>query len=195
MIYDEKIRQIRIEAGSKGGNPALKQLNKLDILDNQPEVNQKPTPSSSSSFSSSTSTTKKTKEKEVKEKEKPAPAESPSLILPKDIKPDVWKGFVEMRKKLKAPLTEKGSELILIELDKIGQDKNDVLSQSIRNSWRGVFELHTQGGFNGNRNERNNSRPGSRESSQKTTGSGHQGLFLQPGGEWPEDHREVAPCG
>jgi uncharacterized protein YdaU (DUF1376 family) len=150
--------------------------------------------SSSPSLSSSYSTTnQKIKEKEVKEKEKASADEPSSLILPKDIKPDIWKGFVEMRKKIKAPLTQKGSELILIELDKIGQDKNDVLNQSIRNSWRGVFGLHTQGGFNGNRNERNNNRTSATKSSQKTTGSEHQGVFLQDNGVWPEDHREVAP--
>ena len=47
MVADEKLRQIRKEAGSKGGNPAL--LNQKPTT----KVKQKPTPSSSSSSTSS----------------------------------------------------------------------------------------------------------------------------------------------
>ena len=57
MVHDDKIRQIRIDAGSKGGNPALKHPTRQDNLDKQTEVKQNPTPSSSSSTSTSTSTT------------------------------------------------------------------------------------------------------------------------------------------
>lgn len=53
MVHDEKIRQIRVEAGSKGGNPALKSQTRHDVLDKQILVKQNPTPSSSSSSSSS----------------------------------------------------------------------------------------------------------------------------------------------
>jgi hypothetical protein len=186
MVRDEKARQQTNDRVKRFRNTNEKRPC------NEKETSPSSSSSSFSSYSSTTNTEEKTKEKEVKEKEKASAEEPPPLILPKDIKPDIWKEFVKMRRKIKAPLTEKGSELIMIELDKIGQNKNDVLNQSIRNSWRGVFELHTQGGFNANRNERNNSRTGSRESSQKTTGSGHQGLFVQENREWPEDHREVA---
>lgn len=47
MVRDEKLREIRVEAGSKGGNPALVNQNPTT------GVNQNPTPSSSSSLSSS----------------------------------------------------------------------------------------------------------------------------------------------
>jgi len=78
----------------------------------------------------------KKKKKRIK-KEKTVTA---SVTLPSEIDIEIWKDFVEMRKK-KAPLTEKAKELILADLEKIGQDKNEVLKQSIKNSWRGVFEL------------------------------------------------------
>jgi hypothetical protein len=49
-----------------------------------------------------------------------------------------------MRKKIKAPLTDKARSLIVSELNKIGQDKNKVLEQSIEKAWRGVFPLREQ---------------------------------------------------
>jgi hypothetical protein len=52
MVKDEYIRKIRKEAGSKGGNPQLKNAENEGVLLNQNEE-QKPTPSSSSSTSSS----------------------------------------------------------------------------------------------------------------------------------------------
>jgi hypothetical protein len=55
MIRDENLRQIRAAGGSKGGNPALKDMGKVNLKVIQ-EVKQKPTPSSSSSSSSSKNT-------------------------------------------------------------------------------------------------------------------------------------------
>lgn len=54
MVKDQRIREIRMDAGSKGGNPNLLKQNDND-LDNQKDNqtgNQKPTPSTSSSTSS-----------------------------------------------------------------------------------------------------------------------------------------------
>ncbi len=55
MIRDENLRQIRAAGGSKGGNPALKDMGKVNLKVIQ-EDKQKPTPSSSSSSSSSSNT-------------------------------------------------------------------------------------------------------------------------------------------
>ena len=77
---------------------------------------------------------------------------SDSFILPEDIDPIIWNAFIEMRNKMKAPLTDKAKELIIAKLDKLilpGQSKDDILKQSIEHSWKGVFELKT-GGNNGN---------------------------------------------
>jgi len=77
---------------------------------------------------------------------------SDSFILPEDIDPVIWNAFIEMRNKMKAPLTDKAKELIIAKLDKLilpGQSKDDILKQSIEHSWKGVFELKT-GGNNGN---------------------------------------------
>lgn len=69
MVCDEKLRQIRKVAGSKGGNPVL--LNQKPTT----QVNQNPTPSSSSSSSSSASTDSA----KVRKKPKAAPATDPDF--------------------------------------------------------------------------------------------------------------------
>lgn len=59
--------------------------------------------------------------------------------------------YVEMRKQIKKPITEKGIELAMKHLQKLaelpfGGMDNDlaikILEQSIMNSWQGLFELH-----------------------------------------------------
>jgi hypothetical protein len=77
-------------------------------------------------------------------KKKPRKRIQLEFTLPEDIKPDIWAGFEEMRRGIKAPLTHKARLLILSELEKIGGDKNAILEQSISRSWRGVFPLRTQ---------------------------------------------------
>ncbi len=176
MVHDERIRQIRIEAGSKGGNPALKKPSKDGFLHNQTEVNQNPTPSSSSSSLSSSFSSK------TKEKRQGAP--SGAFDLPDDIDPDVWRAFEESRKKLKAPLTERAADLILNELQKIGQNKNAVLNQSVMNGWKGVFPLKRQGGFNGNEN---NAGTGSGTSTQDTRSGTEGGATGAEAGAYPVD--------
>lgn len=56
--------------------------------------------------------------------------------------------FVEMRKKIRKPITDKGIELLLKNLEKLsGGDESKkilIIEQSIMNSWQGVFELKTQ---------------------------------------------------
>jgi hypothetical protein len=60
------------------------------------------------------------------------------------IKNETWNAFIEMRKKMKAPPTEKAISLLINQLAKLkesGDDPNLVLEQSIMNNWRGVFPL------------------------------------------------------
>jgi hypothetical protein len=65
------------------------------------------------------------------------------------------KAFIEMRKKIKKPITDYALKLLISKLQKLSNDKdlqNRILEQSIMNNWQGVFELKT-----GVRNERNKS--------------------------------------
>lgn len=64
--------------------------------------------------------------------------------LPEWINQDSWNGFIDMRKKIKAPMTEKAMSLAISNLDKLrsaGNEPNAVLDQSTMNSWKGLFEL------------------------------------------------------
>ncbi|MFA5379847.1 MAG: replication protein [Dehalococcoidia bacterium] len=64
--------------------------------------------------------------------------------LPDWIDRELWQAFTDMRKKMKAPLTDMASKLIVKDLEKFraaGDDPNSVIEQSIKRGWRGVFRL------------------------------------------------------
>ncbi len=66
------------------------------------------------------------------------------FILPEWIPNEVWKDFEEMRRKKRAPLTDRARQNIvtkLVGLEKEGQRPEDVLNQSITNAWQDVFPL------------------------------------------------------
>ena len=64
--------------------------------------------------------------------------------LPIFINKDLFDSFVEMRNKIKKPLTDKAKELLLKDLTNLENLKagnaNIALENSIKNSWQGVFE-------------------------------------------------------
>lgn len=58
---------------------------------------------------------------------------------------EALKGFVEMRKEIKKPITTKGLKIALGKLDKWALDdltKIDIVNQSIERSWSGLFPLN-----------------------------------------------------
>lgn len=64
------------------------------------------------------------------------------VSVPAWVPEDCWKSFAEMRKKIRAPLTDDAKTLTVRELAKLrdqGHDPRAVLEQSIMKSWRGVF--------------------------------------------------------
>lgn len=85
----------------------------------------------------------------VQEKSNPAPetgagANAPLLLSPEDevVPIRTWFAFVEMRKKIRKPLTDHAGELIrrkLYELKEQGHDPVECLENSIRSSWADVF--------------------------------------------------------
>ena len=65
--------------------------------------------------------------------------------------------FEKMRKLIKAPLTSKAKELMLIKLDKLAStdaEKIEILNQSIENSWKGIFPLRQGNGYNTSRSNK-----------------------------------------
>lgn len=59
---------------------------------------------------------------------------------------EALRAFAEMRKKIRAPLTERGKKNIMSKLEKLAPGNDEmkiaILDQSIERSWRGVFSLH-----------------------------------------------------
>lgn len=60
--------------------------------------------------------------------------------------------FLEMRKAIKAKMTDRALTLMLGKLDRFGEsdaEKIIILERSIENSWRGIFEPEERGGHDG----------------------------------------------
>ena len=78
---------------------------------------------------------------EKRREDKNNKAQAP-FVLPDWIPADAWQGFVEMRKKIRAPLTGKALELAVKKLDTLrseGSDPRAVLENSTMNSYKGLF--------------------------------------------------------
>lgn len=75
------------------------------------------------------------------------------VLLPTWIPVQPWKDFLEMRSKLRKPVTtQRAVELLIARLGKLrelGDDPRSVLEQSIENSWQGIFPLRREGRRNG----------------------------------------------
>jgi hypothetical protein len=72
--------------------------------------------------------------------------------IPEWVSPETWADFVEMRKRIRAPLTDAAVKLSIRELTKLraaGQDPNAVIEQSVMNSWRGLFPVKENGSHGG----------------------------------------------
>jgi hypothetical protein len=69
------------------------------------------------------------------------------MELPDWIPKDAWDGWIEMRNKIKAPLTERAKTLAIKTLERLrdeGYEPGDVLDQSTMRSWRGLFFIYGQ---------------------------------------------------
>ena len=79
------------------------------------------------------------------------------LELPIFINKNLFNGFVEMRKKIKKPLTEHAKELLIKKLTEFENKQagfaNKALENSIESSWQGVFEPK-QNNFNNNQQQK-----------------------------------------
>jgi len=82
-----------------------------------------------------------------------------ALELPEHVPRRAWEDFVDMRQSIKKPLTERASELLLAELERLrtnGNDPGEVLNQSVMNCWQGLFEIkQTNGSYGHGANMRN----------------------------------------
>ncbi len=68
----------------------------------------------------------------------------PKFDLPDWVPADLWADYIDMRKKIRKPATERAMKLAIRDLEKMareGQDPAAVLEQSILNSWQGLFPV------------------------------------------------------
>lgn len=70
------------------------------------------------------------------------------FALPKVVNPETWTAYEEMRRKIRKPMTNAAKVLAIKKLEKIikntGNDPNDVIEQSILNSWQGLFPVRNE---------------------------------------------------
>jgi hypothetical protein len=74
----------------------------------------------------------------------PVSEDNGKFVLPEWVPLEAWSGYEEMRKKIKKPLTDRARKLAISDLEKLrtcGNPPEQVLNQSVLNSWAGVFEL------------------------------------------------------
>lgn len=74
------------------------------------------------------------------------PKRTPTVYYPTDdLLNQTFTDYVEMRKKLKSPMTDRAIQLAMNNLEKLSGGDNDtavqILEQSIMNSWKGLFAL------------------------------------------------------
>ncbi len=93
-------------------------------------------------------------EKSREEKETPAKDKPSQFALPLWVRRSTWDCFEEMRRRIRKPLTDRARQNILAKLDEFrgrGHDPEEVLNNSISNSWTGIWEPLKGGerGFSG----------------------------------------------
>lgn len=123
----------------KKGQPTLYRLN--DMCEEKGALNALNTAPQTAHIYRQETMTKTKKEKCKKEK---APSFSFSEYTENAELIEALEGFVEMRKKVKAPLTEHALSLLLKKLDGLGHsdaEKVEIVNQSVMNNWKGFFAL------------------------------------------------------
>ncbi len=132
------------EDGKKGGRPKVETSgyeNKKPVVlksETSGYVNSKPKEKDKDKV--------KDKEKEIKEREKSPEVVIATLDAPAEIKVRL-QGFVDMRKKIKKPMTGNAVSLLwgrVQKLESTTEKQCALLDQSIRNGWQDVYPLKTE---------------------------------------------------
>jgi len=74
---------------------------------------------------------------------------------PNGVLDEVWKDYLDMRKKKRSPMTKTAYKKTCDDLMKTMQDPNEVISQSVQRGWVGIFEIKQEGKTNGTYNNGN----------------------------------------
>jgi uncharacterized protein YdaU (DUF1376 family) len=124
---DKEIAHFRgkIEQASRAGRASAERRSNARSTDVQPTNNHKPITNN-----------------QIKERNPIVPAELPDWLNKTD-----WNDFVEMRKKLKKPMTDRAVKLMLSKLETMknkGINTSEVLQKSILANWSDVYEPKVQ---------------------------------------------------
>lgn len=114
-----------------------------------------------------------------RQKQKRAPS---ALTIPEWIPDDAWQGFLEVRKRLRAPNTDRALTGIIRELENLrarGFEPGKVLDQSTTRGWRGVFEIKN-GGSNGSESKSQRGATNGDDRPRVKTGSAFFDSLLEP---------------
>lgn len=95
---------------------------------------------------------------------KKKPKKTPAVYYPTDeLLNQAFTDFVEMRKQLKKPMTERAVQLAIKKLETLSGGDNDkavkIIEQSIEGSWTGLYELKEHGRSNNAGGNTENNRP------------------------------------
>jgi uncharacterized protein YdaU (DUF1376 family) len=120
----------KVEQASKAGKASAERRLSTRSTDVQPTNNHKPIT--------------------IKQETKKEMVAVAPFVLPAWIPLETWNAFLEMRKKIKKPPTEKAVELLLAKLKRFkdsGQDIQAILEKSITSNWQDVFEIKENKSF------------------------------------------------
>jgi len=126
----EAVKHRNQQNGKAGGRPKITQSVKSGLAEQNPNE------------------TNIEENKEEKNKEDIKTSKK-DFIVPSWIQKDSWDGFVEMRNKIKKPLTLRAKNMIVAKLEKFGESNaNECLEQSTLKCWQDVFEVKKDYPFN-----------------------------------------------
>lgn len=86
-------------------------------------------------------------EPSMNHQEPPKGLQVPRFVLPKWVPVDAWNAWLEMRKAIKKPLTDRAKAMAVKKLDLLRQEgyaPDAVLDQSTFKSWSGLFSINEQ---------------------------------------------------
>jgi len=84
----------------------------------------------------------RTREEKRREENKKKKQDSSTFVPPLWIDQQLWDDFIDMRKKIKKPATDRAKQLLINELQKLveqGYSQQDVIGNSIRNGWQDFY--------------------------------------------------------
>lgn len=83
----------------------------------------------------------------------PSPTKDKSFVpnAPAGVSEETWQGFLEVRKRKRAPVTERAYGLILKALSKSMASPEETIERSVMNGWTGVFPVEANNGRTGKR--------------------------------------------